>query len=63
MAEAEAQGSPPDAGASGRVFGGTSFVVCVVFGAFFGACISLVVATARWTVVRRRLGRQDRELG
>jgi gas vesicle protein len=63
MTEAEAQGSPPDEGAGGRGFGGTSFVVGVVVGAFIGACIALLVAPARGTVVRRRLGRQARELG
>jgi gas vesicle protein len=62
MAEAEAQGSPPDQGAGARNLGGTSFVVGVVVGAFIGACIALLVAPARGTVVRRRLGRRAREL-
>ncbi len=63
MADAEAQESPPGPGAGRRGFGRTTFVAGVVVGAFIGACIAMLVAPARGTVVRRRLGRRARELG
>jgi gas vesicle protein len=52
-----------DEDAKGGIRGTANFVAGMVLGALIGAGIAMLVAPAEGSVLRKRLGRQARELG